>query len=126
MKKLELLKKVLLMVSVFALISGVSVISKATTGNVEDLLNDPNITNVEHINTAPDQSTTNTTQNTAPTNTPANNAGSANIAAVQNNTTNTTPTLPKTGVSDTAMWLLLAACVIAAIYTYKKVRDYNI
>lgn len=128
MKKLELLKKVLLMLSVFALICGASVVSKATTGNVEDLLNDGNITNVEHRNTASGNTATNS-QNTTQTNTSVNNANPANIAAVQNNktnTTNTTTTLPKTGVSDTAMWLLIASCVIAAIYTYKKVRDYNI
>ena len=40
------------------------------------------------------------------------------------NTTNTT--LPKTGVDDTIMWVLIGVCGLAAVYTYKKVRDYNV
>ena len=38
-------------------------------------------------------------------------------------TTNTV--LPKTGVDDTAMWVFIVISAVAAIYTYKKVRDYN-
>ena len=127
MKKVKLFKKVLLMLLVFAFICGVSVINKAT-GNVEDLLNDSNVTNIEHVNTSTGDNSTNTA-NTAQTNTQGTNTQTANIAAVQNNTANkttNTTTLPKTGVSDTAMWVLVIACVIAAVYTYKKVRDYNI
>jgi len=49
-------------------------------------------------------------------------------------TTNTVPTaqnkantvLPKTGVDDTAMWALIVVSAVAAIYTYKKVKDYNV
>ena len=43
----------------------------------------------------------------------------------QNNQTGNT-TLPKTGANDTIMWVLIGACTIAAVYTYKKVRDYNV
>lgn len=63
---------------------------------------------------------------TAPTTTPppANN----NSSLYNNtNTTNNTDTLPKTGIGDhTGMYIIMGICVIAAIYAYKKIRDYNI
>ena len=34
--------------------------------------------------------------------------------------------LPKTGVDDTMLWVLIGVSVVAAGYTYKKVRDYNV
>lgn len=35
-------------------------------------------------------------------------------------------TLPKTGVDDTMLFVLMAVSIVAAGYTYKKVRDYNV
>ncbi len=53
---------------------------------------------------------------------------------VSNNTINNTKTnistytntdLPKTGVEDYPIIILMAVCVIAAIYAYFKIRNYN-
>ena len=45
---------------------------------------------------------------------------------IGNTNTNKESSLPKTGVNDTAMWVVIGTCVVLAIYTYKKVRDYNV
>lgn len=62
---------------------------------------------------------------TAPSTTtpPANN----NSSLYNNTNTNNTDTLPKTGIGDnTGMYIIMGICVVAAIYAYKKIRDYNI
>lgn len=78
-------------------------------------------------------------------NTPANNAATDNSATTNNSATNnsaltstltpTTPVnntstlnsnLPKTGIADnTVVFIVLGVCAVAAIYAYKKVRDYK-
>lgn len=63
---------------------------------------------------------------TAPSTTtpPANNN---NNSSLYNNTNTNTDTLPKTGIGDnTGMYIIMGICVVAAIYAYKKIRDYNI
>lgn len=106
MKKLKSLEKILLIITVVACICSISTVNKATgTGDVNDFFNIPTVEN-----------------NTVPENHQTENINT--IGIVQNTNTNTT--LPKTGVNDTAMWVLIVACAIAAVYTYKKVRDYNI
>lgn len=110
MKKLKKLEKILLIMAVAICICSISTVNKATgTGDVNEIFN---IQKVEN-NTVGE---------------PANNEveNINTIGVVQNTNTNTNTTLPKTGVNDTAMWVLIGACAIAAIYTYKKVRDYNI
>ena len=111
MKRLEKIQKILLVLAVFACICGITNISKAT-GDVSDILNIPDFTN-------------NTAQEPPVNNTPVENITATNIAGVQN-VSNTSTSLPKTGVNDTATWVLVAVCVGLAIYTYKKVRDYNV
>ena len=108
MKKLKSLEKILLIIAVAICICSISTVNKATgTGDVNDLFNIPKVEN-----------------NTVPENNQTENINT--IGTVQNTNTNTNTTLPKTGVNDTAMWVLIGACGVAAIYTYKKVRDYNI
>lgn len=108
MREIKKLEKILLMLVVVALICGVSTITKAT-GDVDELIG--NIPQYNSTNNTTDNTTNNTTNNTS--------LGNTNV-----NITNTT-TLPKTGVNDTGMWILVAGCVILAIYTYKKVRNYK-
>ncbi len=108
MKKLKSLEKILLIIAVAICICSISTVNKATgTGDVNDFFNIPTVEN-----------------NTVPENNQTENINT--IGTVQNTNTNTNTTLPKTGVNDTAMWVLIGACGVAAIYTYKKVRDYNI
>lgn len=110
MKNLKNLKKILIMLIMIVCICGIATISKAT-GNVDDLISDIPILNSEPK----------TTPTPTPTPTPSPTP-SGNIGAPTNNNT----TLPKTGVNDTAMWITIGVCTIVAIYTYKKVRDYNV
>ena len=108
MKKIKKLEKILLILAVFAGLCGITTISRATV-DVSEILNIPDFTSsaVEQppVSSAPVE------------NPPANDIG---------NVQNTNKTLPKTGVNDTATWALVAVCVGLAIYTYKKVRDYNV
>lgn len=67
-----------------------------------------------------------TTTETAPANnTPANSAGvSSTLTPTVNNTGNTN--LPETGIEDsTVLYVVLGVSAVAAIYAYKKVRDYK-
>ncbi len=104
-------KKILLMLVLVTLICGWAVISLASSN-----VGDPSeIVNLE------DRTNTDKTQ--------TNNANQSrsNIPATNTNTnTNTNTSLPKTGANDTAMWLLVAVCGVSAVYTYKKIRDYNV
>lgn len=106
MKNLMILKRVILMLVVIACICGISTVNQASqpTSDVVELI--PNV-----------QGTPTPTPSQIPTATPSNTP--------LNNNTNTT-SLPKTGANDTGMWILIGACVLGAIYTYKKVRDYNV
>lgn len=71
-------------------------------------------------------------------NTPANNTATNNTATNSALTSTLTPTtpanntstlesnLPKTGIADnTIVFAVVGVCVVAAIYAYRKVRDYK-
>ena len=96
MKKVK--KLILLLITIIFMCS-ISTINYAS--DVGDIFNIPVVNN-----------TTKPTNNTTVTNNSVAN--------------NTNTSLPKTGVNDSAMWVLIGACAIAAIYTYKKVRDYDV
>lgn len=105
MKNLKKLEKIILMIITFALLFSISTVNKAVqTGDPNELFNNIPVKNedTQTIPTAP-------TQNT---NIPTN--------------TNTNTSIPQLGANDTAMWVLIAVCAVAAVYTYKKVRDYNV
>ena len=68
--------------------------------------------------TAPTTSAPITTTNTT------NTSVYKNTTTTQNKTTNT---LPQTGLEDnTGMFIIIGVCVVAAIYAYRKIREYNI
>lgn len=110
MKKLKNLKKILLMLGVIALICSISTVNKA---DVDQLIKDE-LQNRPYIN--PDDANGN--NQTPSTQTPSTEKPST--------TTPDNTTLPKTGVNDTAMWIISGVCVLGAIYAYKKVKDYTI
>lgn len=104
MKNLKRLEKILLIIITFAVLFSISTVNKAVqTGDPNDLFQD--------IPQVPDN-----TQQQQP----------QNIPTPENTNVNTNTSLPGLGANDTAMWVLIAVCTVAAIYTYKKVRDYNI
>ena len=116
MKSIKNIKRISLMLVLAVLICGWAVTSLASSnvGNTADIFNIEDRTNNRVGNT-----NTNTNTNT--------NQQRNNVSTVNTNTnTNTNSTLPKTGVNDTAMWILVVICGVATVYTYKKVRDYNV
>ena len=68
-------------------------------------------------------------------NTATDNSAVANNSALTSTFTPTTPVnntstlnsnLPKTGIADnTVVFIVVGVCAVAAIYAYKKVRDYK-
>lgn len=68
-------------------------------------------------------------------NTATDNSAVANNSALTSTLTPTTPVnntstlnsnLPKTGIADnTIVFIVVGVCAVAAIYAYKKVRDYK-
>ena len=68
-------------------------------------------------------------------NTATDNSAVANNSALTSTLTPTTPVnntstlnsnLPKTGIADnTVVFIVVGVCAVAAIYAYKKVRDYK-
>lgn len=121
MKKLKSLEKILFILVIAVIICGISTMNQAAdTGNIDDIIQSiPNMTS-----STPETSQPPVTSSTAESSTPTVSSSSTNIGSVQNQTGNTS--LPKTGVDDTAMWILIGGCVLLAIYTYKKVKEYHI
>lgn len=119
MKKVKM-REVILGVAIIAILCCISTVNYATGPDYNELFKGQNeIQNIQEL----EPPTTNTTPVNNITTPPANNT-IAPINTTQNKTTNTT--LPKTGVDDTMMWVLIGVSAVAAIYTYKKVRDYNV
>lgn len=111
MKNFKKLEKILLIFIMIAIVCGLTGNSKATVGDVNSL----NMGTIPIIQ-----------NNVQPTPTPSPTPTPVPIGNITNNNTNNSSSLPKTGANDTAMWILIVACAIAAVYTYKKVRDYNV
>ena len=109
----KFLSKLMLVIGIFAVICCISNISRAEDAN--DIIHD--ITQLDPTSTTVPEPTPEPANNVVTE--PINNVGGNNVA-----TTNTT--LPKTGVDDTLMFVLIGLCGLAAVYTYKKVRDYNV
>ena len=72
--------------------------------------------------------------NSAADNSASNNSATNNSALTStltpttpvNNTSTLNSNLPKTGIADnTVVFIVVGVCAVAAIYAYKKVRDYK-
>lgn len=111
------IKRISLMLVIVVLICGWAVMSLASS-NVGDPSEIVNLEDRTNTNKAP--------VNNANTNQVRNNIANTNTNTNTNTNSNTNTSLPKTGVNDTAMWLLVAICGVATVYTYKKIKDYNV
>ena len=120
------LKNVVIVLIALLLILGIGMQVMATDSTIDldnlgDLLNNTNSTN-----------TANEVANIVSTNEVTNEATIANTAGtiVQPDTneeeTSSDDDLPQTGVTeDITVMFFIVVCVIAAIYAYKKIRDYR-
>lgn len=114
MKKLSL-KRMLVLITLFAVLTMVST-SVNATGAINPL-------NIQGTSTNTENTTTNSVTNIT-TNTTGN--------TITNTTTNTVSNyqntnLPQTGdASDYILFLIIAVCLVVAIYAYKQYRNYNI
>lgn len=125
MKKVKM-REIILGVAIIAILCCMSTVNYASSGNLNDIFGNE-IHDIQELPT--DQAPTNTPANnivTQPTNTNTNTNLTPIAPTNTSRNTNTNTTLPKTGVDDTMMWVLIGISAVAAIYTYKKVRDYNV
>ena len=122
MKKSSLIKGILL-VTVMAILMMVSNNVFATSSPIT-----LNPTNDASNGAATNNSATN---NSATNNSATNNSAlSSTLTPTTNNANKNTNTLnqnlPKTGIADnTVVFIAIGACIFAAVYAYKKVRDYK-
>ena len=117
MKKSIILKSFLVILMCAMLIFATTPVYAATDEGFEDVFNmSGGNTNTGNTNT----NTGNTNTNTGNTNRNVQNLNSLK------NTSNTTNTLPKTGISDSIPTVLLVVVfAISAVYAYKKIKDYR-
>lgn len=117
MKKSSLIKGILL-VTVMAILMMVSNNVFATSSPIT-------------LNPTNDASNGAATNNSATNNSATNNSAlSSTLTPTTNNANKNTNTLnqnlPKTGIADnTVVFIAIGACIFAAVYAYKKVRDYK-
>ena len=117
MKKSIILKSFLVILVCAMLIFAITPVYAATDEGFEDILTD-NTSNTGNTNTG----------NTNTRNTNTNSSNVQNLNAIRNtaNRTNTTNTLPNTGIGDSLPTVLLVVVfAISAVYAYKKIKDYR-
>lgn len=114
--------KIMLMIAVVAIICCISGINQATS-NLNDIMGNGD----DQISDIPQIPGGNSTQNPDNgNNTPTTPIGGNTTGnTTRNITANTNTALPKAGANDTLLFGLIAVSAVAAIYTYKKVRDYT-
>ena len=120
------LKNVVVFLVILFLLAGITLQVNATdsTISLDNLLTTSNTasTNTATINTV------GTDDNTVNTVTTTNTAGGSIIQPEEENDTegSSKNDLPQTGVTeDITVMFFIIVCVIAAIYAYKKIRDYK-
>lgn len=119
------LKNVVIVLVALLLILGISMQVMATDSTIDldnlgDLLNDANSTNTENV-VANIDTGANTLNNES-----ENTAGTIIQPETNEEETSSEDDLPQTGVTeDITVMFFIVVCVIAAIYAYKKIRDYR-
>lgn len=113
-------KKIVVLLVILLLLVGIAVqVQASNTLNLDDLLNSNTTSNTTTNTTA------NTTTNTTRTNT-LNVTGNSIVQPNTNRAGSSGNSLPQTGVTeDITVMFFIVVCIIAAIYAYKKIRDYK-
>lgn len=127
------MKKVVSLKSILMILLSLTVIGVSTqvfaTGSVLETGNNTatTITSDDYNNAAAIPVDTNyTTNNTTDTNNTSNNVSNGiNTSSAYNTVDEEEDELPQTGIEDYNIGILLIICVAAAIYTYKKMKDYK-
>ena len=116
---LKFKKIVVLLVILLLLVGKAGQVQASNTLNLDDLLNSNTTSNTTTNTTA------NTTTNTTRTNT-LNVTGNSIVQPNTNRAGSSGNSLPQTGVTeDITVMFFIVVCIIAAIYAYKKIRDYK-
>ncbi len=132
MKKINSLKVITLVLMIMLAISVSSRVFADDTPAITTLTGNNTNQGNTSIGTISDNTTgngtTNTnTNNTNNTNNAINNTNVATNLPTTNNSTSTSDSLPKAGLSSSSTIIfLIIATSISAIYTYKKVKEYNL
>ena len=123
------LRKVLVLLVILFLLVGIAVqVQASDLIDLGNLITDGNTTENTTTNTTQNtvaNSTLNVTTNTT-SNTTTNTAGNSVVQPSTNRAGSSENNLPQTGVTeDITVMFFIIVCVIAAIYAYKKIRDYR-
>lgn len=127
------MKKVVSLKSILMILLSLTVITVSTqvfaTGSVLETGNNAatTITSDDYNNASQIPVDTNyITNNTTDTNNTSNNVSNGiNTSSAYNSANENEDELPQTGIEDYNIGILLIICVAAAIYTYKKMKDYK-
>lgn len=126
MKKVVSLKTVL-MILISLIVIGTST-QVFATGSVLDNGNNntpTTITQDDYNNASTIPVDTNYATNNTTNNTTNNVSNGLNTESAYNSSNDSEDELPQTGIEDYNIGILLIICVGAAIYTYKKMKDYK-
>lgn len=118
MKKLN---KIILVLAIVAVAGLIFIQSQVHATNPGVVINVPATQSAG--NTAAQTNTANTTNTAVNT---ANTINTVNTVNTVNKVNNNTNTLPKAGIEDSPVGIIMIIGVISAIYAYKKIRDYNV
>ena len=123
------LRKLVVLLVILLLLVGIAVqVQASDLIDLGNLITDGNTTENTTTNTTQNtvaNSTLNVTTNTA-SNTTTNTAGNSVVQPSTNRAGSSENNLPQTGVTeDITVMFFIIVCVIAAIYAYKKIRDYR-
>ena len=121
-------KKVLVLLVILFLLVGIAVqVQASDLIDLGNLITDGNTTENTTTNTTANTAATNSTLNVITnTSTTTNTTGNSVIQPSTNKVGSSENNLPQTGVTeDITVMFFIIVCVIAAIYAYKKIRDYR-
>ena len=121
---LKLRKSVVLLVILLLLVGIAVQVQASDLIDLGNLITDGNTVENTATNTA--QNTSGGTSINVTTNTTTNTASNSVVQPSTNRAGSSENNLPQTGVTeDITVMFFIIVCVIAAIYAYKKIRDYR-
>lgn len=119
------LRKLVVLLVILLLLVGIAVqVQASDLIDLGNLITDGNTVENTATNTA--QNTSGGTSINVTTNTTTNTASNSVVQPSTNRAGSSENNLPQTGVTeDITVMFFIIVCVIAAIYAYKKIRDYR-
>lgn len=118
------MKKIIVSILAILLVVSVACTTYATEGNIMDEINE--MLQQENGNIAENEATEEIPEGTNNTNAALNTNTNTNLASGTTNVNENLPeTTPHAGIGDYSGLIFVAVFAVAAVYAYKKVKEYN-